>query len=39
MTGIERALREWAITKDGISVGLPLTNLRGILSGIPELVE
>jgi circadian clock protein KaiC len=39
MTGIERALREWDITRDGIIVGPPLTNLRGILSGIPELVE
>jgi circadian clock protein KaiC len=39
MTGIERALREWDITRDGIIVGPPLTNMRGILSGIPELVE
>lgn len=39
MTGFERALRKWEITNDGITVGSPMTNLRGILGGIPELVE
>jgi circadian clock protein KaiC len=35
----ERSLREFAITEYGISVGEPLSNLRGILSGSPEFVE
>ncbi len=39
MTGFERALRKWDISRYGITVGPPMTNLRGILSGIPELVE
>ena len=39
MTGFERALRKWEIIPDGITVGPPMTNLRGILGGIPELIE
>ena len=39
MTGFERTLRKWDITHYGITVGPPMTNLRGILSGIPELIE
>ncbi|HEY5003331.1 MAG TPA: ATPase domain-containing protein, partial [Ktedonobacteraceae bacterium] len=39
LTGFERALRKWEITRYGITVGPPMTNLRGILSGIPELIE
>ncbi|HEV2655970.1 MAG TPA: ATPase domain-containing protein, partial [Ktedonobacteraceae bacterium] len=39
MTDFERTLRKWEITRYGIRVGSPLTNLRGILSGIPELLE
>jgi circadian clock protein KaiC len=39
MTGFERSLREWEISKYGITVGPPMTNLRGILSGIPELID
>ncbi len=39
LTGFERALRKWEITQYGITVGPPMTNLRGILSGIPELIE
>jgi circadian clock protein KaiC len=39
MTDFERTLRKWEITRYGIKVGHPLTNLRGILSGIPELLE
>jgi len=35
----ERTLREFEITGDGISVGDPLTGMRGILSGTPELVD
>jgi circadian clock protein KaiC len=34
----ERSLREFAITEYGISVGEPLSDLRGILSGSPEFV-
>jgi circadian clock protein KaiC len=33
----ERTLREFEITEHGIKVGDPLTELRGILSGTPEL--
>ncbi len=36
LTDFERTLREIAITKDGIQVGAPLTNLRGILQGMPD---
>lgn len=35
----ERTLREYEITEHGVSVGNPLTNMRGVLSGTPELVE
>jgi circadian clock protein KaiC len=35
----ERALREFEITEHGIKVGKPLVNLRGILSGTPEIVD
>jgi len=35
----EKTLREFEITKEGIRVGEPLTQLRGILRGFPELVE
>jgi circadian clock protein KaiC len=38
LTDFERTLREIEITRYGIKVGRPLTNLRGILSGIPEFV-
>lgn len=37
MSDYERTLREFAITEHGIKVGEPLTELRGILSGEPEL--
>ncbi len=33
----EKTLREFAITEYGIKVGSPLTDLRGILRGTPEL--
>ncbi|RYZ60512.1 MAG: AAA family ATPase [Proteobacteria bacterium] len=32
----ERNIREFAITSSGIKLGQPLTNLRGILQGVPE---
>jgi len=35
----ERTLREFAITSAGVRVGPPLTQLRGIISGIPEVVD
>ena len=35
----ERTLREFKITEHGITVGEPLTQLRGILSGTPEWTE
>jgi len=35
----ERTLREFEITEHGITVGEPLTQLRGILSGTPEWTD
>jgi len=35
----ERTIREFRITADGVSVGEPMSGLRGILSGAPELVD
>jgi circadian clock protein KaiC len=35
----EKTLREIEITRYGLKVGKPLTGLRGILSGTPELVH
>mgnify|MGYP000648692633 CR=1 FL=1 len=35
----ERTLRRLQITEHGIKVGEPLTNLRGLLTGTPEVVE
>ena len=35
----ERTLREFQITKYGIKVGEPLTQLRGILSGVPTWID
>jgi len=32
----ERTLREFEITGDGLAVGEPLTDLRGVLTGTPE---
>ncbi|MGM0410925.1 MAG: ATPase domain-containing protein [Bacillota bacterium] len=39
MSGFENTLREFEITSDGIKVGKPLHNLRGILSGSPNLAD
>lgn len=35
----ERTLREFEITEHGVTVGEPLTRMRGVLSGTPELIE
>ncbi len=34
----ERTLREFKVNESGISVGEPLRNLRGILTGVPEIM-
>ncbi|HEY9877518.1 MAG TPA: ATPase domain-containing protein [Leptolyngbyaceae cyanobacterium] len=39
MSDFEKNLREFQITRYGIKVGGPLEQLRGILTGIPELLE
>ena len=39
MSDFERTLRGFQITRYGIKVGEPLSQLRGILSGIPDLVD
>ena len=39
VSGFERTLREFKITKYGIKVGEPLTQLRGILSGVPRWID
>lgn len=36
LSDFEKTLREIEITRDGIKVGKPLTDLRGILTGTPE---
>ena len=33
----ERTLREFRITTSGVRVGEPLTGLRGLVTGTPEL--
>lgn len=38
LSNFESTLREFQITRYGIKVGIPLSNLRGILSGVPEWV-
>lgn len=35
----ERTIREFALGKDGIRVGEPLSQFRGVLTGVPELVS
>lgn len=39
MTDFEKTLREFQISRYGLKVGSPLTQLRGILTGVPELLE
>ena len=35
----QKTLREFEITRYGIKVGKPLTDLRGVLLGVPEVKE
>ena len=39
VSDFERSLREFKITRYGIKVGEPLTQLRGILTGVPEIIS
>lgn len=39
LSDFEKTLREYEITRYGIKVGRPLTQLRGLLSGQPEWTE
>lgn len=39
LSDFEKTLREFEISRYGIKVGRPLTQLRGILSGVPEFLE
>jgi len=39
LSGFENTLREFEITRYGLKVGPPLTNLRRILSGIPDWTD
>ncbi len=39
LSNFEKTLREYEITRYGIKVGKPLTDLRGILSSNPEWVD
>jgi circadian clock protein KaiC len=39
LSSFEPSLREIEITRYGIKVGRPLTELRGILGGMPEWVD
>lgn len=38
LSNFEKTLREFEITRYGIKVGKPLTELRGILRGVPEWI-
>ncbi len=38
LSSFERTLREFEIARYGIKVGAPLSNLRNILSGVPEWI-
>lgn len=38
LSNFEKTLREFEITSEGIKVGEPLVNLRGILLGVPEWI-
>ena len=35
----EKVLREFDITSDGLMVGRPLHGMRGLLSGVPEVIQ
>jgi len=39
LSDFEKTLREFAITSDGIRIGPPLTDLRGILTGTPSWID
>lgn len=39
LSDFERTMREIEITHYGVNVGRPLTDLRGILTGTPELLQ
>ncbi|NET38853.1 MAG: AAA family ATPase [Cyanothece sp. SIO1E1] len=39
LSNFEKTMRELEITRYGIKVGNPLTKLRGILTGTPELID
>ena len=39
LSDFEKTLREFEISRYGIKVGRPLTQLRGILSGVPEFIK
>lgn len=39
MSDFENTMRKFSITKEGIKVGEPLNNMRGILSGNPEIID
>ncbi len=39
LSDFERTIRELKITSNGITVSEPLTHLRGILSGIPQIID
>ncbi len=37
LSGFEKSIREFKITSEGVQVGNKLENMRGILSGVPEI--
>ncbi|OUL18613.1 ATPase domain-containing protein [Nostoc sp. 106C] len=39
MSDFEKTLREFEISRYGIKVGKPLTQLRGVLTGLPDFME
>jgi circadian clock protein KaiC len=39
LSDFQKSIREYKITSDGIQVGQPLSNMRGILSGNPEIID
>ncbi len=39
LSDFEKTLREFNLTAEGINVGRPLSELRGVLSGVPEIVK
>lgn len=39
LSDFEKTIREFSISSNGLSVGKPLLNMRGILSGNPEIIS